>query len=167
MPSHYGYVIRRHKEHVLIVRCDCLPKHAPGRMLLHQACPWALWTSASFTCLVCRFIISRSVYLRYVDLVQSGRYANRQGHGSDAVMLEVRPNSIEAGVQLALQQLVHPQQKWDIRKDVQVQSASSGNGYQVRVHIEFSCLSAWDGLQGKPPEGLQNQLFCRNRYHIH
>lgn len=35
-------------------------------------------------------------------------------------MLEVRPNAIEAGVQLALQQLVHPQQKWDIRKDVQV-----------------------------------------------
>ena len=57
-------------------------------------------------------------------MVQSGRYANQQGHGSDAVMLEVRPNAIEAGVQLALQQLVHPQQKWDIRKDVQVQSAS-------------------------------------------
>lgn len=53
-------------------------------------------------------------------VVQSGRYANQHGHGSDAVMLDVRSNAIEAGVQLALQQLVHPQAKWDIRKDVQV-----------------------------------------------
>lgn len=53
-------------------------------------------------------------------MVQSGRYANQQGLGSDAVMLDVRSNAIEAGVQLALQQLVHPQHKWDVRKDVQV-----------------------------------------------
>lgn len=53
-------------------------------------------------------------------MVQSGQYANQQGLGSDAVMLEVRSNAIEAGVQLALQQLVHPQRQWDVRKDVQV-----------------------------------------------
>ena len=56
-------------------------------------------------------------------VAQSGRYANQQRQGSDAVMLEVPSNAIEAGVQLALQQLVHPQQKWDIRKDVQVRSS--------------------------------------------
>lgn len=72
-------------------------------------------------------------------VMQSGRYANQQGHGSDAVMLEVRSNAIEAGVQLALQHLVHPQRKWDIRKDVQVQSFPHGRGlesaYCTRQHL--------------------------------
>ena len=60
--------------------------------------------------------------LTWALVAQAGQYANQQGPGSDAVMLEVPSNHIEAGVQLALQQLVHPQQKWDIRKDVQAQS---------------------------------------------
>lgn len=64
-------------------------------------------------------------------LSQSGR-----GHGSDAVMLEVRSNAIEAGVQLALQRLVHPQQKWNIRKDVQVQSPHL-------VHAYVVCSTYW------------------------
>ncbi|KAL3161913.1 hypothetical protein ABBQ38_008998 [Trebouxia sp. C0009 RCD-2024] len=71
--------------------------------------------------------------------VQSGRYANQQGHGSDAVMLEVRSNAIEAGVQLALQQLVHPQQKWDIRKDVQVMSPirkASGGVVPLNAYLQ-------------------------------
>lgn len=65
-------------------------------------------------------------------LSQSGRFANQQGPGSDAVMLEVSSNAIEAGVQLALQRLVHPQQKWDIRKDVQVQSPLSACTFSVQ-----------------------------------
>ena len=56
--------------------------------------------------------------------VQNGMHAQQGEAGSDAVMLEVRPGAFEAGVQLALQNLVHPRQKWDIRKDVQVQSSA-------------------------------------------
>lgn len=55
-------------------------------------------------------------------IVQGGVHSQQGDAGSDAVMLEVRSGAFEAGVQLALQNLVHPRQKWDIRRDVQVQS---------------------------------------------
>lgn len=43
-------------------------------------------------------------------------------------MLAVQPHAIEAGVQLALQNLVHPQHKWNVRTDVQVhQHVCSGD----------------------------------------
>ena len=52
--------------------------------------------------------------------------------GSDAVMLEATGNGVELGVRLALQNIVHTQHKWDIRKDVQVCSLQAAVSMSVK-----------------------------------
>ena len=98
-------------------------------------------------------------------VVQRGQYANQQGPGSDAVMLEVRSDTIEAGVQLALQQLVHPQQKWDIRKDVQVPSPPHGAHFWSALCTQYYMLA--NSPQNSPPNKVECAWYDnRMRHHF-